>query len=328
MEDGKQFKLDEKDRKIILELQNNSRASFSKIGKAVKLPKTVVAYRIKRLVDLGFINLFCTIINKEKLGYIYARLFLKFHNFNQDIENKLLSFLKTKKGMHWIASLNGCYDFCIVILAKNMAELNEIYSEIVYKFSQYILDKEMSIATKVFHYPLKYLSLSSKDIEKPHSVSSSQTTFQPDKTDFKIINLLKQNSRLPLLSISEKLKLSPQTVRTRIKNLIKNRIISSFRIRLTHKMLGYHHFHTFLNLSNLNEKKEKEIISFISSLPSTIHMIKGISKYDLEFESLLKSHFELYDIISEIKNKFPKNIQHSDSFLIYKIHDINTVKYS
>lgn len=322
-----QFKLDEKDKKILAELQKNSRSSFSEIGKKVGLPKTVVVYRVKRLVDSNFLTLFSTIINKQKLGYIYARLFLKFHNYNDKIEKALLDFLKREKGMHWIASLNGCYDFCIILLAKNIQELNSIYNQIIYKFSHYLLDKELSISIKKYYYPSRY-------IFKEETHQSSSPPLKEDKSiklneiDFKIINLLKQNSRMPLLDIAEKLNLAPQTARIRIKTLIANKIITSFKIRVNHKMLGLHHFHTFLNLSNINEKKEKDIIDFISSINSTIHIIKGTGKYDLEFESLLKSHFELYDILAQIKNKFPQNIQNSDSTLIYKIHEINTVKYS
>jgi DNA-binding Lrp family transcriptional regulator len=229
--------------------------------------------------------------------------------------------------MHWIASLNGRYDFCIIILAKNIDELNDTYSEIIYKFSKYLLDKELSIATGDRYYPLRYIFGPSYEV-KQGAQSTNALDYKPDETDFKIINLIKQNSRLPLLDIAQKLHLAPQTVRARMKNLIKNRIITSFKIRINHKMLGLHHFHTFLNLSNIDEQKEKEIIDFISSLQSTIHIIKGTGKYDLEFESLLKSHFELYEIHSQLKNKFPKYIQNTDSVLIYKIHEINTVKYS
>ena len=319
------FKIDEKDKKIIVELQNNSRASFSEIGKKVKLPKTVVAYRVKHLVDSKFIPLFCTVVSKSKFSYIQSRLFLKFHNFDDKIEERLTNFLKKKKGIHWVGSLNGCYDFCIIINSKNIEELNEIYSDIIYTFSSYILDKELSITTKSIYHPLKYVFEQNKQIIEYKRKPSKNFKITP--ADFKIINLIKQNSRLPLLEISQKLKLTPKTVRGRIRSLIENGVIGAFRIRINHKMLGFHHFHTFLNLSGINKEFEKEIIDFISSFPSTIHIVKGTGKYDLEFESLLKSHFELYEIINQIKNKFPKNIQHADSALIYKIYDINTVKY-
>ncbi len=322
-----EFRLDEKDRRILIELQKNSRESFSRIGKAVKLPKTVVAYRMKRLVDSKFIDLFSTIINKEKLGYVYARLFLKFHNFNEEIEKSLLNFLGKRRGIHWVASLNGCYDFCIILLAKNMGELSETYSEIICRFSKYILDKDLSIATEMHYYPFSHVFGKREMPAEKRKIEKNLKSSSLDETDFKIINLLKQNSRVPLLEISEKLKLSAQTVRTRMKELEKNDIIQGFRIRLDYKMLGFHHFHCFLNLSNIDKNKEAEIIGYISSLASVIHIIKGTGRYDLEFESLLKSPFELFDILKDIKNKFPQNIQHADSALIYKIYDVNTVRY-
>ena len=43
--------LDLKDRKILYELDRDSRRSFSQIGKNVGLKKDVIAYRIKKLED-------------------------------------------------------------------------------------------------------------------------------------------------------------------------------------------------------------------------------------------------------------------------------------
>jgi len=318
------FKLDEKDKKIVVELQKNSKASFSQIGKRVKLPKNVVAYRVKRLVDSGFLSLFCIVVSKTKLNYISSRLFLKLNNLNSEIEDQLINFLKSKKGIYWIANLNGCYDFGIIFLSKDISEMNQTYSEIIYKFSRYIHDKDLSITVDSYYFPLRYVFETKDRIKKS---SYKPKSIRLDQTDLNIINFTKQNSRIPLLEISEKLKISPQTIRSRIRNLEKAEVIGAYRIRINHKMLGFHHFHTFLNLSNITEKKEKDIIDFISQLDSTIHIIKGTGKYDLEFESLLKDHFQLFEIISKIKNRFPENILNSDSCLIYKIYDINTVKY-
>jgi len=325
MNNMEEFKLDEKDKKILIELQKNSRQSFSKIGKSVGLPKTVVAYRFKRMTQAGFLTLFCAVINKKKFGYIQSRLFLKFHNFNEKQEKNLLDFLKKQAGIHWVATLNGCYDFAITILSRNIEELNSTYSQIIYNFSNYLLEKELSIQTKSQYFPLR--NVFDNQITKKSIKNKESKSFKLSETDTKIINLIKEDSRIPLLDISEKLNLSVQTTRSRIKGMIKNNIIQSFRIRVNHKMLGYHHFHTFLSLSDLNEEKEKKIISFLSQFSSTINITKGTGKYDLEFESLIKSHFELYEIISKIKNAFPENIRDTNSALIYKIHPINTVKY-
>lgn len=318
------LKIDVKDRKILLELQKNSKASYSTIGKSVGLPKTVVAYRINKLKESGLLSLFCTVISKTRLNYIQARLFLKLHNYNEEIENKLLEFLKNKKGIHWVATLNGCYDFSIIFLSKDLIEMNNTYQEIIYKFSKYILDKDLSIPLQTYYFPLRYV-FEEKDKIISSTIKKKKHTLT--KLDIDIINLIKQDSRKQILEISETLNISTQTVTKRIKDLEKSGIIGAYRIRIDHKLLGFHHFHTFLTLSNINEKKEKEIIEFISNITSTMHIIKATGKYDLEFESILKNHFQLHDIISRIKNRFSENIQKEESCLIYKIHNINTVKY-
>ena len=62
-------KIDVKDRKILYELDFDSRQPFSKIGKKVGLHKNVVIYRIKRLQERGIIRNFYTVIDSFKLGY-------------------------------------------------------------------------------------------------------------------------------------------------------------------------------------------------------------------------------------------------------------------
>ncbi len=56
------IKIDLKDRKILYQLDLNSRQSLTQIGKNVGLKKDVVSYRIKRLQDEGVIKNFWTVV--------------------------------------------------------------------------------------------------------------------------------------------------------------------------------------------------------------------------------------------------------------------------
>ena len=69
-------KIDLKDRKILYQLDLDSRQSFRSIGKKVGLSKDVVASRVKKLQELGIINRFYTEIDLFKLGYICFRYYL------------------------------------------------------------------------------------------------------------------------------------------------------------------------------------------------------------------------------------------------------------
>jgi len=319
------IKLSMKDRRIIKELNKDSRQSFSEIGNKVGLPKNVVNYRVKKLIDGGVITLFCTTINRAKLGYMYCRIFLKFRHFSEQIENDLINHISKLKNIHWVASLDGSFDFCIIFLVKSMSQVDEIYNSIVYKFDEYITDRELSMASHLYY--LSYNYLYEKMEYKYGEVKSENEIVKLDEKDNKLINLMKENSRIPMIELMEKMNMSPQIIRSRIKNLIKKNIITGFNIRVDHTKFKLHHFHTFLDLTNITKEIEKELINFLLSKKSTTHIIKGLGKWDLEFESVFPSHFELYDFLKELKNKFPENISKYDSVLIYKIYPINTVRY-
>ena len=61
--------LDEKDRKILLELDKNSRQTDSEIAKKVRLSKQITNYRIQNLKKKKIISNFYTVVNAGNLGF-------------------------------------------------------------------------------------------------------------------------------------------------------------------------------------------------------------------------------------------------------------------
>ncbi len=314
-----------KDRKILKELNIDSRQSFSAIGKKIGLPKNVVTYRIKKLVDDGILTLFCTTFNRSKLEYNYWRLFLKFQHFSDKLEDELVEFLKKTKDVHWVARLEGNYDFCIIFLTKNIKQIDEIHNSIIYKFNKHIVDKEFNIATRLWYLPYNYIYDTSDNRIAEIKPEDEPATL--DKKDYELINLIKENSRIPMLTLMREMQMSPQMIRKRIQSLLKRKIINGFNIRIDHTKFKLHHFHTFLYLQNIDPEKEKRLISALCSKKSITHILKSLGKWSLEFESIHPTHFELYALLKELKDAFPETIIKYEPSLIYKIYPINTVKY-
>src|SRR3989344_4558251 len=77
--------LDAKDRKILYELDINSRQASSKIAKKVGLSKQVVNFRIKRLIKEKLISFFYTVIDISKLGFAVHKIFLRLQNIDSEI---------------------------------------------------------------------------------------------------------------------------------------------------------------------------------------------------------------------------------------------------
>ena len=67
--------LDNLDKRIIYELDLNARATVSEIAKKVRKSKETVNFRLNRLLDHQVIKGFVTIINTQKMGWFYQKVY-------------------------------------------------------------------------------------------------------------------------------------------------------------------------------------------------------------------------------------------------------------
>ena len=159
-------KLDLKDRKILYELDLNSRQSFSKIGKKVKLSKEVVNYRIKNLLKNKIIKNFFTILDVTKLGYHSFRIFLKFQNITSIKDEKIIDYLKKQSNVGWIVSVKGNWDVNFVVWHKDIYEFNEFWRKFLEKYKTNLNNYWISIITKLYHYRRAYLLNQKEDFSE------------------------------------------------------------------------------------------------------------------------------------------------------------------
>ena len=61
--------LDETNRRLIAELQEDARLSLAELGRRVSLSSPAVAERLKRLEEAGVITGYCAMVDPRRLGY-------------------------------------------------------------------------------------------------------------------------------------------------------------------------------------------------------------------------------------------------------------------
>ncbi|MEW6329609.1 MAG: Lrp/AsnC family transcriptional regulator, partial [Candidatus Micrarchaeota archaeon] len=149
--------LDLKDRKILYELDLDSRQSFSRLGKKVRLSKEVVNYRVKRLMELGVIRQFHTVINVGKLGYTSFRLFLRLGGATPEKERGIIEYLLKQKIVIWLVSVEGNWDLVMWCCARDVGELGEFWRELFARYGQFIEDNWLSVWSKVWYFRRAYL---------------------------------------------------------------------------------------------------------------------------------------------------------------------------
>jgi DNA-binding Lrp family transcriptional regulator len=116
--------------------------------------------------------------------------------------------------------------------------------------------------------------------------------------DTKIINILKENSRLPIRDIAKKTGLRPSTVHDRIKKLTKDEVIEKFTVKLNNQKVN-ENFIVFMFLTTskdlepsfFNNKNIKEVFGVTGEYDLILKLkFKDIEQFNKFIISLRKNN--------------------------------------
>jgi len=297
--------LDLKDKKILFELDFGARQSYSEIAKKVRLSKQVVEYRIKNLEKKGIIKGYYAVVNVPKFGYTYCRTSLVLQNISPEETKKLYDELSKDPHAFWIFEVQGEFDLFFASWCKNITEFKKFTESVMIRYGKFIKIKVENIATDVIHYQHRYL-LKKKETAEIHIKETSEHV-QIDDVDKKILMILCENARIPLIDIAVKVKESSKTVAYRIRKMEKQKIIEAYRTIIDHNKLGFTYYKIFLNINNYTQHDLLGLKEFIKNNSSTIYYIEGIGLHsDIDFEMMVKDNQELFDFIKLLRKEFPK----------------------
>src|SRR3989344_4715530 len=135
------MELDKRDKKLLMILQENGRASLTELAKALNLSKDSTHKRLKKLKASGVISRFGIFIDPKVLGYdLVANVSMKLHNISEKELNEFIDYLKSHQNVIELISTLGEYDLTCVIISENTASLEEISRNIRQKFRDLIAD--------------------------------------------------------------------------------------------------------------------------------------------------------------------------------------------
>lgn len=314
-------KLDLKDRKLIYELDLNARQSFNMLGRKVGLNKNTVQYRVARLQKEGVIKRFYALIDTSKLGYSIFRVYLRFQNLTEEKETKIINYLMQHPKVGWIVSVEGNWDLDFMIWVKNHFEFDEFWQEFKFKFEEQIQNRWTSLFVRLNFYARPYLINLKRDESKPLILyDQPKKEIEFDNNDILILKIISEDSRVGVLEIAGKVKLSVNSVKSRIKKLQGNGIIKAYKPMLDLEKIGYKYYKFHAKLKNVNGNDWKIIKSFCQQHQNILNLNELINGADLELDVQVKDDTELRRFISEIRAKFQDYIVDYEILHYYKEH--------
>jgi DNA-binding Lrp family transcriptional regulator len=318
------LKLDLKDKKILYELDKNSRQHNASIGSKVGLSKQVVGFRIQRLVEEGVISSFYTVIDVSKLGFtVYKNLF-RLQNMTIEDEKKLVEYARNETDVVWAASSDGRYEFTSNIRATDVEHLDNIINKFNQKFGSFIYEGQIATIIRRQYFPRTYLVNEKREIVgNKISFGSVPKRIKINRLDWKILAILGKNARASSVEVSEKVGISPDSVTDHIKKMEKLGVIKQYSIVPNCEVYPYLQYKVLISMKNMSDSIEKKLISYCDSNPNIVFLIKALGQWDFEVNIEVETVARFREIIMDFKANFENDIRDYSSLQIYKVHKYN-----
>lgn len=313
-------KLDVKDKKILFCLSQNARAPLTTISKNVALSRDSVKYRISNYEKQGILKKSRTLVNVAKLGYDSYHIFLRLNNPSKEKEGEIIEKISGLSFIRAILKFFGSFDLEIAVIAKNINEFDSHLTKIVSIVKDNIQDYEILIISNTYcsgPFPNSFLKDIKKHVFKFASERIKNDEYKPDKKDFEIIKLIRDDAQMSLIDIADKIKLSADAVSYRIKKLMKSVIIAFVPV-INYKSIGYNIHALLVNISSLDEHNEKRLSNFLESNDDILWAVKTLGRYNLLIYTCTTNDIELQKTISELRNLFPEQINRYESLLAFE----------
>ena len=306
--------IDERDRKILKELEEDARQTDSAIAKKIHLSKQVTNYRIQKMIESGVISNFYTVVNVGNLGLSTYYVFLQLEKINKEEEKRLLEKIYSLDSIGWLVSCIGKWDIILNINEDSILNFEKTLNQIIKICGEYLYEYKFTMLSEAEH--LGYKLLVRKQYLKPLYQGEREKIFKLDITDEKILRALSQNARIDLVSLSKKIRIAVHILNYRLKKLMKNGIIEGFKPKLNINKLGYQWHLLLIKLSIVNEERKKELMNFCRNYKDIYYMTSTIGDYNLMLDVHIKSADELKGILTEIRDKFQDIVKTYESVMI------------
>ena len=136
-----------------------------------------------------------------------------------------------------------------------------------------------------------------------------------DKTDQKILSELSKDSSISIPKLAEKININSSVVYSRIKRLVKKKLIERFTIQVNNKELGY----SVKSLTgiNMDSKQRDNVIQELFKIPSVSEVSEVTGRFDILVTMYAENLGQMYRIISDNIGKI-QGIIGSESFIEMK----------
>ncbi len=297
------------DLKLLGELENDSRQTFSQIAKRLKTSQQVISYRIDSFLKKNLISGFYTLINFALLGYTSYRTMIRFTYITENKSKEIISYLTKHSNVLWIVECGGRWDLIVNFMAKNIVQYDLFLKEFKSKFPKQIQNYDVLTTIGGIYFGRDYFTKSSREIKDFPYFGREFKEVPIDKRDLQILNLISEDARMNSVEIADRLKTSPNTIISRIKDLKEKEFIQGFKPLIHLENTPYSAYKALIKFQNISEGKEKEMINYLKLNVNITGILNFVGQWDFEIEFEVEKKEQMLALTRGFRDKFSEVIK-------------------
>jgi DNA-binding Lrp family transcriptional regulator len=310
--------LDRIDRKLLALLDTDSRQSFSKLAKSLRLGSDLVEYRVSNYISSGMIERFSVVADPFSVGWWVVKNYVKLKTNPKKLRS-ILNFVKSHKDSYWIAELYGRFDLLFSYVADSPRDCRIFEEEFKDISTDSIVDFHVAIATRLTRFSRKYFRDNGAKGEA-YVFSPERDSVSLDEVDVKLVSLLYDNARYTLTYLANEVSMTSATVAKRIERLEEAKVILGYRFQLNYQVIGLLFFKLLLQLSDYTKEFRQDLYEYCKGHLNVTCFVEQIGVFPIEIEVEVLGYDDLNKFIDEFRVKFDKGISNFEVLLIRKDH--------
>jgi len=316
------MKFDKTDKKLISYLYYHYREPLTKIGKACRLSREQVEYRIRKYENGGLIRKYVTIFNYSLLGYNeFVIILLKINKEKELIRHEL----ENMKNVISCGEVISKYDLYVNSIFKDKDEFENVFYSFLETHKESIEKFSLISLTDGMLYPLKYFG--EKNSEKNYSLVSQNKEVKISEKDMKILKALEKNGRARIIDIAKQTGISSELIVYKMKELYKNKVILGTRLQLGMEKHEFYFGILMFKLKNLDKGSKEKIKELCKNHPYINSLGFGIGEYNCFIQFFYRDEKGFRNSLKKIKKELSSGIQDYELFLIEEENDVKTLPF-
>ena len=147
--------------------------------------------------------------------------------------------------------------------------------------------------------------------------------------DRRILAELDKNCKISYNGLARKLRVSPSVVERKVKNLIKNGYILTFKSIINYRKLGWTYYSAYARFQNITDEKKNEMIEYLKNHDLSGQVLLCDGRWQLVYGFFARDIFEATRCFSDFTNKYGQwlnetnRIIHTGSHHYFRGHFLN-----